>query len=867
MLKRQRIKKSRITWRAAPILLSSALAFSSIAPSIVHAAENENMNEAQTALEVPCENVTEPSTEEPAEDVTETNLVDIEEVEADPVDTEVTEPPTENDPELSPRVISKALSDAEISISGDMPEDVYVTAVTVNADDYEITINEDLEDQGIVFYPLQAFDINILYENGIKYQPVDKNETVTVSITADMSEADEVSVYRITDEGTITRLNANKSSDNTVSFETDHFSTYVVGEEFSAENYGITTFNTHGLPTVTTSFDGLTVNYYSLDGTVTITGTHTASFSGNKDTRWYTNFGLTYNDIKTNCHTIECNFIPYAGGDDFSYLFCRFSSTGGYPVSFTFSDDFVNNSGNIINMSGMFYGCGFSSSSSLDVSNWNTANVTDMSHMFDTIDGGGCLTSIDVSNWNTEKVKDMSFMFYKCASLSRLDVGNWDVSNVENMSYMFADCQYLYNALDVKEWKVDKVKDMSYMFYGCANLPSLDLQKWKTGNVNNMHSMFQNCSYLSSLNIDNWDVSNVTNMNGMFSGCYRLNSLNINSWNVDKVTTMAYMFKACKQLNSIDLSSWKVNEVTAMNHMFSNCSSLSNINMSGWNTENLQYTSYMFENCTSLITFDLGNLNLSLTSDASNMFSGCTNLHMLKTPVDNRSYIDLPMIYYLLDGTTVKTDTTYTRVLASNMISYTLVNEDTHDWQDNICSICGAHKVCNHNYVETNRTEATCTTDGAITYTCQKCGDSYTDSISFTGHTAGSPVRENEISATCDTGGSYDEVTYCKTCHAELDRQTFYTNATDHTWSDWQTTLEPTCTTDGSEQRFCQNDSNHVETRPISQTGHTLGSPIRENEVSATCDAGGSYDEVTYCETWGLSSKVCKFFFTPLSAA
>ena len=37
-------------------------------------------------------------------------------------------------------------------------------------------------------------------------------------------------------------------------------------------------------------------------------------------------------------------------------------------------------------------------------------------------------------------------------------------------------------------------------------------------------------------------------------------------------------------------------------------------------------------------------------------------------------------------------------------------------------------------------------------------------------HTPGQTVIENEVAATCKAAGSYDEVVYCTSCHAELSR-------------------------------------------------------------------------------------------------
>ena len=57
-------------------------------------------------------------------------------------------------------------------------------------------------------------------------------------------------------------------------------------------------------------------------------------------------------------------------------------------------------------MSSMFYDC--SSLTSLNLSNFNTNNVTNMSHMFFKCSS---LTSLNLSNFNTNNVTDMSHMF------------------------------------------------------------------------------------------------------------------------------------------------------------------------------------------------------------------------------------------------------------------------------------------------------------------------------------------------------------------------------------------------------------------------------------------------------------------------
>lgn len=57
-------------------------------------------------------------------------------------------------------------------------------------------------------------------------------------------------------------------------------------------------------------------------------------------------------------------------------------------------------------MSSMFSNC--NSLSSLDVSSFDTSQVTNMSGMFRSISG---LSSLDISSFDTSKVTDMSSMF------------------------------------------------------------------------------------------------------------------------------------------------------------------------------------------------------------------------------------------------------------------------------------------------------------------------------------------------------------------------------------------------------------------------------------------------------------------------
>ena len=150
---------------------------------------------------------------------------------------------------------------------------------------------------------------------------------------------------------------------------------------------------------------------------------------------------------------------------------------------------------------------------------------------------------------------------------------------------------------------------------------------------------------------------------------------------------------------------------------------------------------------------------------------------------------------------------------------------------------------------------ATCTEDGEKTRTCTRtgCGEIEKESIEALGHTAGEAVKENEIKATCETEGSYDEVVYCSVCKEELERVHKTVSALGHTAGETvkENEVEATCETEGSYDEViycsvCKKEMSRVH-KTVSALGHTAGEAVKENEVEAACETEGSYDEVVYC--------------------
>ena len=164
----------------------------------------------------------------------------------------------------------------------------------------------------------------------------------------------------------------------------------------------------------------------------------------------------------------------------------------------------------------------------INVSNWDTSNVTNMSNTFSHCE---LLTSIDVSKWNTSKVTNMEGMFVDCNLLASVDVSKWNTSKVTDMASMFSICGTL-RSIDVSKWNTSNVTDISGMFFGCGSLHSVDITGWDTSKVTSMDRMFFNCSSLTTIT-GVLDFKNCTEYYGTFFGCNNLTSVKVKNLPVD----------------------------------------------------------------------------------------------------------------------------------------------------------------------------------------------------------------------------------------------------------------------------------------------------------------------------------------------
>ena len=110
----------------------------------------------------------------------------------------------------------------------------------------------------------------------------------------------------------------------------------------------------------------------------------------------------------------------------------------------------------------------------------------------------GCngLTSLDVSNFNTHNVTNMGCMFQSCMNLTSLDVSNFNTQNVTSMWAMFINCSG-FKSLDLSNFDTHNVIDIAYMFFGCVNLTTIYASdKFVTTACSDDDGMFSNCKKL-----------------------------------------------------------------------------------------------------------------------------------------------------------------------------------------------------------------------------------------------------------------------------------------------------------------------------------------------------------------------------------
>jgi len=286
------------------------------------------------------------------------------------------------------------------------------------------------------------------------------------------------------------------------------------------------------------------------------------------------------------------------------------------------------NTKKVTDINSMFQGC--VELEFLDLSNFDTSNIIDMSFMFNQCNK---LKEIKgIKNFNTNKVTNMGSMFQECKQLEYLDLSNFDTSNVTDMSFMFNQCNKLKEIKGIKAFNTNKVTNMGSMFQKCNQLEYLDLSNFNTSNVVYMKSMFNQCNKLKKIKgINIFNTSKVTDFEAMFQGCREYEYLDLSNFDTSNATNMSWMFNICYKLKEIKgINNFSTNKVTNMKAMFQGCIKLEFLNLSNFDTSNVTDMSLMFKECNNLKEIKgINNFNLNKVVDKKAMFQNCKELENL----------------------------------------------------------------------------------------------------------------------------------------------------------------------------------------------------------------------------------------------
>ena len=136
----------------------------------------------------------------------------------------------------------------------------------------------------------------------------------------------------------------------------------------------------------------------------------------------------------------------------------------------------------------------------IDFNMIDTSSVTTMESCFESITASNLI----IDKWDTSNVTNMQSMFiyfgYANQNAGNLNLKNFNTEKVTNMSYMFWNHHY-YNpgVLDLSSFKTPSLVDISNMFKNARYLTELDISNFDFSNIKSYSGCFTNCgSALSS---------------------------------------------------------------------------------------------------------------------------------------------------------------------------------------------------------------------------------------------------------------------------------------------------------------------------------------------------------------------------------
>ena len=186
----------------------------------------------------------------------------------------------------------------------------------------------------------------------------------------------------------------------------------------------------------------------------------------------------------------------------------------------------------------------------LDLSNFNTSLVTNMSAFFDT------MTAEEITlgeHFDTSNVKNMNYMF-NATSLNSYDlINDLDFSNVETL-YKFLGNTTKEIDIELKNIYLPKARDFRYMF-NSSKFRNIKFTNVEAPKINDVTMFFK---YIEAETITFENSFNSTSMKVMREFVYGANNLvsfDFGSFNIKGTEELTHVFSSCPKLANLNLGS------------------------------------------------------------------------------------------------------------------------------------------------------------------------------------------------------------------------------------------------------------------------------------------------------------------------
>ena len=200
------------------------------------------------------------------------------------------------------------------------------------------------------------------------------------------------------------------------------------------------------------------------------------------------------------------------------------------------------NTENITNMNQLFYACTLSDYS--DVYDWNISNVTNIAQMFCSSNA----VTLDLSNWDTHNVTVFAQGSFIGPNTTTLILDNWDFSGINS----FLGNGFLGNTVLT-----------TLSMRNCTNIPNF------TGSDSIGRAMNGGGCHFETIDVTGWDLSRCTSLNAVFANITVDNLVGYKTWDTSHIQDFSQVFCYTKGLTDIDISAWDFSSATTVSYMFS----------------------------------------------------------------------------------------------------------------------------------------------------------------------------------------------------------------------------------------------------------------------------------------------------------